>query len=82
MALLLDNTGSMASANKMTALKAASHNLLDQLKSAAILPEDVYVSIIPFNKDVNVGASNYDAWLRSDLWEAENGTCSDSSYHN
>jgi hypothetical protein len=28
-ALLLDNTGSMASANKMTALKAASHNLLD-----------------------------------------------------
>lgn len=81
MALLLDNTGS--SANKMTALKAASHNLLDQLKSAPILPEDVYVSIIPFNKDVDVGASNYgEAWLRWVLWEAENGTCSDSSYHN
>jgi len=81
--LVLDNTGSMASSSKMDALKTASHNLLDQLKSAAIVPEDVYVSVIPFNKDVNVGASNYgEAWLRWDLWEAENGTCSDSSYHN
>ena len=34
-ALVLDNTGSMSSAGKMTALKAATHNLLDQLKSAA-----------------------------------------------
>ena len=39
----------------MTALKTASQNLLTQLKSAAITPEDVYVSIVPFNKDVNVG---------------------------
>jgi Flp pilus assembly protein TadG len=80
--LVLDNTGSMASANKMTALKAASHNLLDQLKSAVIDPEDVYVSIIPFNKDVNVGDSNYgQSWLSWDLWESENGACSDTSYH-
>src|SRR6185312_5197652 len=66
-ALVLDNTGSMASDDKMTALKAASHNLLDQLKSAAQNPDDVYVSIIPFSKDVNVGTSNSgQAWLR---WE-------------
>jgi Flp pilus assembly protein TadG len=82
-ALVLDNTGSMASSDKMTALKAASHNLLDQLKTAATVPEDVYVSIIPFNKDVNVDASNYDkTWLSWDLWDAQNGTCSNSSYHN
>jgi hypothetical protein len=32
---------------------------------------------------MNVGANNYgEAWLRWDLWEAENGTCSDASYHN
>jgi uncharacterized protein YegL len=81
-ALVLDNTGSMASAGKMTALKNASQNLLNQLHSAASAPEDVYVSIIPFNKDVNFGAGNYaQSWLRWDLWEAVNGTCSDTSYY-
>ena len=33
-ALALDNTGSMASSNKMTALKAATHNLLDPAQEA------------------------------------------------
>jgi uncharacterized protein YegL len=80
-ALVLDNTGSMSSAGKMTALKAATHNLLDQLKSAAHQPEDVYVSIVPFSKDVNFGPDNYNqSWLRWDLWEAVNGTCSDNRY--
>ena len=80
-ALVLDNTGSMASADKMTALKTASHNLLSQLKSAAVNPEDVYVSIVPFSKDVNVDPANYDkSWLRWDLWEEVNGTCSNTSY--
>ena len=32
LALVLDNTGSMASSNKMTALKTASHNLLTTLE--------------------------------------------------
>jgi len=81
-ALVLDNTGSMAQDNKMTALKNASQNLLGQLQSAAVTADDVYVSIVPFNKDVNFGASNYtQSWLRWDLWEAANGTCSSTSYH-
>lgn len=80
-ALVLDNTGSMSSNNKMTALKTASQNLLTQLQTAANMPEDVYVSIVPFNKDVNVGAGNYtESWLRWDLWEAANGTCSVNKY--
>ena len=80
-ALVLDNTGSMASSNKMTALKTASQNLLTQLKSAAVEAEDVYVSIVPFNKDVNVDTSNVSAsWLRWDLWDAVNGKCSKTSY--
>lgn len=80
-ALVLDNTGSMSSAGKMTALKAATHNLLGQLKSAAHQPEDVYVSIIPFSKDVNFGPENYNqSWLRWDLWDPLNGTCSDNRY--
>jgi Flp pilus assembly protein TadG len=80
-ALVLDNTGSMAQSGKMDALKTASHNLLTQLQSAATYPEDVYISVIPFNKDVNVGASNNAAsWVRWDLWEADNGSCSKSKY--
>ena len=42
---------------------------------------DVYVSIVPFSKDVNVDPANYTAsWIRWDLWEAVNGTCSNHSY--
>ena len=80
-ALVLDNTGSMASSSKMTALKTASQNLLTQLQTAAVHDGDVYISIVPFSKDVNVGASNYAAsWLRWDLWDAVNGSCSKSDY--
>jgi Flp pilus assembly protein TadG len=80
-ALVLDNTGSMASSSKMTALKTATQNLLTQLKNAATTADDVYISVVPFNKDVNVGAGNYNqSWLRWDLWDAANGSCSNSSY--
>ncbi|HVV61915.1 MAG TPA: VWA domain-containing protein [Pseudolabrys sp.] len=81
-ALVLDNTGSMASDGKMDALKTASKNLLTQLKNAAAQDGDVYVSIIPFSKDVNMDPANYQAsWIRWDLWDAANGTCSDTSRH-
>jgi Flp pilus assembly protein TadG len=80
-ALVLDNTGSMSNSSKMTALKTASQNLLTQLQAAAVNAEDVYVSIVPFSKDVNVGTGNVSAsWLRWDLWEAVNGSCSNSNY--
>ncbi len=45
-ALVLDTTGSMASAGKIDALKTATNNLLTQLKSAAVTDGDVYVSIV------------------------------------
>ncbi|MGN6573322.1 MAG: pilus assembly protein TadG-related protein [Pseudolabrys sp.] len=74
-ALVLDNTGSMADDGKMTALKSATKNLLTQLQSAAGTNGDVYVSIIPFSKDVNVGSSNYGGtWIDWDDWEAANGS--------
>ena len=88
-ALALDNTGSMASSGKMTALKTATHNLLTQLENAAFVDGDVYVSIIPFVKDVNVGSSNLaESWVKwdgsaykdRDLWDKVNGSCTNSYY--
>jgi Flp pilus assembly protein TadG len=75
-ALALDNTGSMASSGKMTALKSATKSLLGQLQSAAVNTGDVYVSIIPFAKVVNVGTSNYaQTWIDWTAWNAANQTC-------
>jgi Flp pilus assembly protein TadG len=63
-ALVLDNTGSMADDGKMPALQTATQGLLSQLQGAVTIPGDVYVSVIPFVKDVNVGAANYNAdWI-------------------
>lgn len=81
LALVLDNTGSMAQNAKMTNLKIAAHNLLTTLKNAAKQPGDVLVSIVPFATDVNVGTSNVSAnWIDWTDWEAANGTCSNNSY--
>jgi Flp pilus assembly protein TadG len=82
LALVLDNTGSMASSQKMTNLKTAAHNLLTTLKNAAKQPGDIKVAIVPFATDVNAGTANVDAyWIDWTDWEAANGTCSNSSYH-
>ncbi len=81
-ALVLDNTGSMSqgSPSKISALQTASHNLLTQLQTAAQAPGDVYVSIIPFVKDVNAGASNYSAsWIDWTDWDAPPANSTPSS---
>ena len=92
-ALVLDNTGSMADNGKITALKSATNSLLTQLQSAVTNAGDVYVSIIPFVKDVNLGASNWNSnyiyWgtaaqdpslSDNNSWDANNGACSAGSY--
>ena len=90
-ALVLDNTGSMAQSGKMPALQSATKSLLTQLQNAASTDGDVYVSIVPFVKDVNLGASNWNSdylyWddaAKSDnkSWDANNGTCSIGNYSN
>jgi Flp pilus assembly protein TadG len=88
-ALVLDNTGSMAQAGKMPALQAATKSLLTQLQNAGTTNADVYVSIVPFVKDVNLDSSNWNSnyiyWgtLAQDStlsdnnsWDANNGSCS------
>jgi Flp pilus assembly protein TadG len=81
LALALDNTGSMASNGKMSALKTAAHNLIDTLKGAEKEPGDIKVSIVPFAVDVNAGTGNVAAsWIDWSDWEDANGNCSKSSY--
>ena len=76
-AIALDVTGSMAQDGKMDALKPAAKSLIDQLSVLAKNPGDVYASIIPFAKDVNVGASNYNAsWINWSDWDNDNRSCS------
>ena len=83
LALVLDNTGSMASSDKMTNLKIAAHNLLTTLKNAAKTPGDIKVAIVPFATDVNVGTGYVNApWIDWTEWEAVNGSCSISKYKN
>jgi hypothetical protein len=74
--LVLDVTGSMAEVDgsgtsKISALKTATHQLLNQLQGAAINAGDVQVAIIPFSKDVNAGTANVNAnWIDWTNWEA------------
>ena len=75
-ALVLDVTGSMGQDGKMTAMKPAAKSLIDKIALMATNPGDVYISIIPFAKDVNVGASNYgENWLNWSDWDVDNQNC-------
>jgi Flp pilus assembly protein TadG len=81
-ALALDNTGSMSRSNKMPTLKTATKNLLTQLQTASRVNGDVYVSIVPFAKDVNVGNGNFNTtWVDFkdhgswQGWTSTNGSC-------
>jgi Flp pilus assembly protein TadG len=76
-ALVLDNTGSMSSSNKIGALQTAAKNLVSQLSALAQNNGDVMISVVPFEIDVNVGTSNVGAsWLRWDRWDPSTRNCS------
>jgi Flp pilus assembly protein TadG len=80
-ALVLDNTGSMSDDGKMTALKSATKGLLTQLKGAASNDGDVYVSIIPFSKDVNIGAANYaGSYIDWTDWDTANSSSNSNTF--
>ncbi|MFB9265653.1 pilus assembly protein TadG-related protein [Bradyrhizobium erythrophlei] len=82
-ALAHDNTGSMAQDGKITALRnavAGSGGLIDQLSALSKNNGDVYISVIPFAKDVNVGSSNsgqswidWTDWLNPPTTQPNNG---------
>jgi Flp pilus assembly protein TadG len=51
-ALVLDNTGSMGSSGRMTALKTASKNLITKLQNASVVNTNAFVAIVPFATQV------------------------------
>ena len=57
LALVLDNTGSMQTNGKISALKKASHDLLTSVQSAATSVNAIKVSIVPFDTHVNLGTA-------------------------
>lgn len=62
--LVLDNTGSMSSSGKMTALKSAAKNLIDMLASVATRPDAVRIGIVPFDTQVRIGTTyKNESWL-------------------
>ncbi|MBX9647780.1 MAG: pilus assembly protein [Xanthobacteraceae bacterium] len=80
-AMVLDNTGSMAQDGKMPAMQTAANSLIDQLSALAKNAGDIYISIVPFAKDINMGSSNYtQTWIDWTDWDAANGSCSSNSY--
>ena len=56
-AMALDVTGSMRDDGKMPAMQTAAKSLIDQLSPLAKNPGDIYISVVPFAKDVNLGTS-------------------------
>jgi Flp pilus assembly protein TadG len=67
LALVLDNTGSMATSNKMPALKTAVRDLLDVLERASPERDAIRISIVPFDTQVNIGTDFRNAnWLDFD----------------
>jgi Flp pilus assembly protein TadG len=80
-AMVLDNTGSMAQNGKMSAMQSAARNMVDTLSTYNKQTGDVYISIIPFTKDVNVGATNVgSSWVNWTEWEAEPKVLTANSY--
>jgi len=80
-AMVLDNTGSMAQNGKMGAMQTAAKNMIDTLSTYNKQTGDVYISIVPFTKDVNVGTTNVNAsWINWTEWEAEPPILTQKSY--
>lgn len=62
MALVMDNTGSMRSNDKIGAMKQAARDLIDILKPEGSINDDVWIGLVPYTATVNIGPQHAD-WL-------------------
>ncbi|HBM91184.1 MAG TPA: pilus assembly protein, partial [Rhodospirillaceae bacterium] len=60
--MALDNTGSMNSSGKLTALKSAATSLINILYGDETTLEHLWVGLVPFSQTVNVG-TGYTSWI-------------------
>jgi Flp pilus assembly protein TadG len=66
-ALVLDNTGSMAGSGKMAALKTAAIDLINELEAARVSSDQVKIAVVPFVNQVRIATSfRNEAWMRFD----------------
>ncbi|MGE0233387.1 MAG: pilus assembly protein TadG-related protein [Flavobacteriaceae bacterium] len=58
--LVLDNTGSMSSNNKISILKQSAKNFIDMMEAAAAIPgKSIKIGLVPFTTMVRVDANTY-----------------------
>ena len=58
LALVLDNTGSMVTDNKIGGLKSAAHELINILYGNNETARDLWVAVVPYIAAVNIGTAN------------------------
>jgi Flp pilus assembly protein TadG len=74
-ALVLDVTGSMDKDDKMANLQTAAKGMIDTLAALNRVDGDVYISVIPFSRDVNILGTAAAAYVTGwPAWEAEPAT--------
>jgi Flp pilus assembly protein TadG len=61
--MVLDNSGSMSSAGKMTAMKDAANGLVSTLFGNQETPSNIRVGLVPFTGGVNVNVLSTTPWL-------------------
>lgn len=83
-ALVLDNTGSMQDNGKMAALQSAATDMITKLSAFNTTTGDVYISIVPFAKDVRVDPATYvnASWINWTEWKGEPPYLSQNGYPN
>lgn len=65
-ALVLDNTGSMAQSGKLGAMKTAAQSLVDIMFGSQTVHPKLKIAMVPFSQAVNVGADKANAfWIDS-----------------
>ncbi len=63
--LVMDNTGSMSTNNRIGNMRSAAHELVDILYGEKTSIPDFYVSVVPYAATVNIGQQN-SGWLAAD----------------
>jgi Flp pilus assembly protein TadG len=56
--MVLDNSGSMNSYGRMSALKASANLAVNIISGGVSEPEDVFIGLVPFTQYVNIGNGN------------------------